>query len=348
MDEHITHLRKMSAELIENLRRCAEDSEVECVHDVRTGTRRVQAMAETVARASGAENAELQKALAKWLRELKKVRRAAGPVRDLDVHRKLLDKLVERVAKRTPTAVDNDTVGRLFASEHTEAAPEPEFVPPASILKQQADAFDAWLKSSRESLAVKLRKEIQRRGTKLGGREAEFETALREGNRTSSRAARSAAAVALEDFARLSEETPHLDDANLHDFRKGAKKARYVAESAGEDADSQTIGKTLKKLQDDIGDWHDWLLMAEEARTALGSQGGELIALLDAEVTSHYTVSLKTAARLRGRLMGEWRARQGTPARRSYARKPANVKKPAVKAEPELHSSLRVGEAVSS
>ena len=39
-----------------------------------------------------------------WLRQLKQIRRAAGPVRDLDVHRKLLEDLVGKAA-----APDSDT-----------------------------------------------------------------------------------------------------------------------------------------------------------------------------------------------------------------------------------------------
>ena len=39
--------------------------------------------------------------------------------------------------------------------------------------------------------------------------------------------------LALEDFLRLVDEMPVLEADNLHDFRKGAKKARYVAEAGG-------------------------------------------------------------------------------------------------------------------
>ncbi len=109
-----------------------------------------------------------------------------------------------------------------------------------------------------------------------------------------------------------------LDADNLHDFRKGAKKARYIAESAAEDAHALAIGKALKKLQDDIGDWHDWLVLADEARTALGEQSNELIALLDAERDRHYVLAMKTVNRLRGKLLGEWLATR-KPTSRSHS-----------------------------
>jgi CHAD domain-containing protein len=114
----------------------------------------------------------------------------------------------------------------------------------------------------------------------------------------------------------------HLDAGNLHDFRKGAKKARYVAELAAQgDSQAQQVSASLKKLQDEIGDWHDWLVLAEEARTALGDEAEELIGLLDTEREKHFVGAMKTAAKLRGRLMGEWLAVSGLAAGRSARRR---------------------------
>ncbi len=126
--------------------------------------------------------------------------------------------------------------------------------------------------------------------------------------------------VALESFARLATEMQLLDATNLHDFRKGAKKARYVAELAAQgDQEAERIGATLKKLQDEIGDWHDWLVLAEEAHTALGNRATELTGLLEAEREKHFVAAMKTAAKLRGRLMGEWQAVSRRPAQRATA-----------------------------
>jgi CHAD domain-containing protein len=101
---------------------------------------------------------------------------------------------------------------------------------------------------------------------------------------------------------------------NLHDFRKGAKKARYMAETGGDEY-AGSVGKALKKLQDEIGDWHDWLVLAEEAHRALGDQGAELIARIEHKREQHYSSAMKTAERMRGRLMGEWRASAPRPRR---------------------------------
>ena len=126
----------------------------------------------------------------------------------------------------------------------------------------------------------------------------------------------SAAVTALEAFAKLSSEMQQLYADNLHDFRKGAKKARYMAETGGNDEYAGAVGKALKKLQDEIGDWHDWLVLAEEAHRALGDQGAELIVRIEHERERHYTSAMKTAERMRGRLMGEWHASAARPRHR--------------------------------
>jgi len=134
--------------------------------------------------------------------------------------------------------------------------------------------------------------------------------------------------VALDSFARLASEMQMLDATNLHDFRKGAKKARYVAELAARgDAQAKQVGETLKKLQDEIGDWHDWLVLAEEAHAALGDAAPELTALLEAERERHFVAAMKTVAKLRGRLMGEWLAVSRRPVARAggAAHRPANI-----------------------
>ncbi len=71
----------------------------------------------------------------------------------------------------------------------------------------------------------------------------------------------------------LADAMPLLDAENLHDFRKATKKARYVAESGARERNSSSVAKALKRIQDAIGDWHDWLCLAEEAKTALGQDG---------------------------------------------------------------------------
>ncbi len=260
--------------------------------------------------------AALYDAAQRWLKLLKKIRRAAGAVRDLDVHRKLLEK--QWLAKKNgshdgaPEAADPEgapaATQAMPGNEVPEGAPMP--------VEEQARDLDTWLKHARQHHAQPLMKAAARWSERLEGELASFEGAMRQVRRRR-RSQRSAAVVALEEFARLSHQMQRLDQGNLHDFRKGAKKARYMAEAGGDDREAGTVGKALKKLQDEIGDWHDWLVLAEEAHHALGANGAELTALIEAQRDEHYAQALETAERMRGRLLGELQALSQRPRTRA-------------------------------
>ncbi len=319
----LENVRRLRKKLRENLARCADDPAVDPVHDTRTGTRRLQATLEDLVRETSAGTSgegpgaePVRDAATAAMKLLKKIRREAGPVRDLDVHRKLLEKLTKRAqvkvveeaqAPETENAVDAEDVGLEISA----------LVPHPTALEQQADDLDAWLKHRRSELAEGLRGQASDLVEKLDKRIEEVEQALRV-RRSRVGRKKPPGVVALDSFARLASEMQMLDATNLHDFRKGAKKARYVAELAAQgDAQARQVGETLKKLQDEIGDWHDWLVLAEEAHTALGGGATELIALLEAERERHFVAAMKTAAKLRGRLMGEWLAVTGRPVARA-------------------------------
>src|ERR1700730_11532733 len=131
---------------------CVEDADFDAVHRVRTGSRRLQAMLEAMLR----ENATLalDHPARPWLRQLKQIRRAAGPVRDLDVHRKLLQDLVGKGA-----APDSDT--------------NPE--------TKQAEMLDEWLKSERKHLARGMQKQIRKRQHGLAERQTAVLNAIGSG-----------------------------------------------------------------------------------------------------------------------------------------------------------------------
>lgn len=305
-DATLEHLRKLTATLRGNLEKCATDPDINPVHDVRTGTRRLQAIIEAILRERGDES--LQKPAGEWLDALKKMRRAAAPVRDLDVHRKLLHKLVKFGSKNEGAElIAPVSEGAVVVGPSPDVIEAPATELPTNPVADQAGNLDAWLRHARQHNAAQLKKRAAKQIAKFDSQAAAMEVAIQQGRRTRRRP-RSAATVALESFARLVDEMQQLDANNLHDFRKGAKKARYIAETAAEDAHALSIGNALKKLQDDIGDWHDWLVLTDEARDALGANGEKLSALLDAERDRHYVLAMKTVNRLRGKLMGEWLA----------------------------------------
>ena len=312
--DRLTHLTTLANNFNAAADQCVKDADGDAVHEVRTGSRRVQALVEAIERETrGAGNA-LARPGGAWLRQLKQVRRAAAPVRDLDVHRKLLGKWSGHVLPnlvpeepsnqvatqdRTPQEavsgsvarrLDDDGVGsdgaRHDQSHPTKQGPEAQA---AKALHRQAAMLDDWLKEKRRQAAEVLEKQVRKRRERLAERQHAFFAAAELARSQSSPAPRPASIMALEEFVRVADSMPLLDTSNLHDFRKAIKKARYVAESGGEAGNAKSVAKALKQVQDVIGDWHDWLCLTEEAKTALGETGQELTALLlEGEREQHF------------------------------------------------------------
>src|ERR1700744_6517663 len=135
----LQHLRDVAEAMRATLDACRKHGEapkVEAVHHLRTGTRRVEATLETLAREAGARGLgkAAEEARQRWLRQLKKGRRAAGTVRDLDVHRELLadnflpegNKAARELAEATSSASADqsapDRIAPLVRNEMTEQA----------------------------------------------------------------------------------------------------------------------------------------------------------------------------------------------------------------------------------
>ena len=69
------------------------------------------------------------------------------------------------------------------------------------------------------------------------------------------------------------------DLESLHDYRKKTKAARYPAGMDEDSAAARTNWqKRLKMMQDSIGKWHDLLLLADEAKDALGGHAAMTLA----------------------------------------------------------------------
>ncbi|HEY6448944.1 MAG TPA: CHAD domain-containing protein [Acidobacteriaceae bacterium] len=312
MNGELGNIRRLAATLRDNLLQCAKDPDVDAVHDTRTGTRRLQATLENVVRETPDDDAgqPIREAAAAVMRVLKKIRRAAAPVRDLDVHRKLVEKLTKRARGMRNGEGKAENGGRAknaSAERAGDLLETPELGLRATSLEQQAGELDAWLKDRRDRQAASLKAQAADLPAKFEKRLADLDRALAGQTRRSR--IKPPAELALDSFARLAADMQLLDATNLHDFRKGAKKARYVAElAAQEDMDATLVGKTLKRLQDEIGDWHDWLVLADEAQAALEDRGAELTALIEKEREQHFVAAMKMAAKLRGPLIGEWLA----------------------------------------
>jgi CHAD domain-containing protein len=91
-----------------------------------------------------------------------------------------------------------------------------------------------------------------------------------------------------------------VDEESLHRYRLMVKRARYVTEFAPKSAESTRFMAELKRMQDALGSWHDWLTLTHTAAERLGDVNeSSLVAVLH-NVTRgkfRHAVSAVTAAK---------------------------------------------------
>jgi len=61
-----------------------------------------------------------------------------------------------------------------------------------------------------------------------------------------------------------------LNDEALHRYRLALKRARYAAEFAPRSTTAEQLIRELKRLEDALGAWHDWMLLTKTAGEHLG------------------------------------------------------------------------------
>lgn len=218
---------------------CLAGARPRAVHRLRTTTRRIEGQFALLAAMPNLPALDAR-AIKEARRSLKKIRRAAGAVRDLDVQVELIDD----VQASGSTALLHD-VSRLQAK----------------------------IEATREDDTKRLRKLLRGRGVELAG---ELENLLETFEPVESLSLTPAELIALaRDWFQKNTPTEPPGDADdpeyLHAVRKTAKLARYIAENAPKSAASaRKLARGFEDLQQAGGEWHDLLVLAEKAREMLG------------------------------------------------------------------------------
>jgi CHAD domain-containing protein len=219
----------------------AEQGDVQAIHQTRVATRRLREALPLVA--SGMRGHKLE-------RGVRRITRALGPVRELDV--------------------------ALLNLEEIEAeggVPKPGIARLRQIIREERQALHG---QARRLLAhgpmEKLRKRTVAAARKGGGKAA---TAARDPKRLASareRAARRATSLraAIESAAGI-----YLPD-RLHEVRIAVKKLRYAMEVANELSRSRATAslRTLKHAQDLLGRMHDLEILIARTRAIQGTPNG--------------------------------------------------------------------------
>jgi len=217
---------KRSGEVFQKLERdlikLSSKPQAESVHRFRTGTRRMQILL-------GELSSHVDRNQKKLLKELGRIRKRAGKVRDLDVQLAALRNLKIPQEPRRKTQLIHHLIELRGEQE-----------------KKLRKAVDA--KTVRE-----IRKRLKRARKNFHPE-----------------ATRDPLAVARAMLDRLDRAGAPLTEAVLHQYRILSKRARYAAEFSEQSDEATKFIASIKRIQDAVGDWHDWLTLTQTARKHLG------------------------------------------------------------------------------
>lgn len=204
------------------VRRTSKNPTAASVHKLRTTIRRV----ETLIQSTGLEGEHK-----KLMKQIARIRKSAGHVRDVDVYLGMIQ------------ALDR----RGVATDYAELK---------SYLQRRRGKRE---KKLTELLEDELDAGIVKR-LKLVSSEAP------EGRSSATQLSMDAIATEF-----LSKVTPPFSESGLHNFRLECKHLRYSAELAPESRERDALVGELKKVQDAIGAWHDMLTLRATAERLLGT-----------------------------------------------------------------------------
>ena len=227
MSQPVTAFLRQSLALKAAIIDCLDEPSVKPVHRLRSTTRRLEATLELLDLSTGIKVRSKSKPLRKALHE---IRRAAGTVRDLDVHCDLLK------AYRK----NGDT-----------------------------DKLDHYLVSARTRAAKKLRTDLRRSQKQLIAELNDVETMLKPVLDLELSGAELIRLTRKWFGSTICHLDPRQDD-QLHSIRKAGKAARYIAETGAETSKTvATLATRFERAQNTLGAWHDCLLLLDEANTIL-------------------------------------------------------------------------------
>jgi CHAD domain-containing protein len=255
VDKPIRKLRKL-------LKKMPAEPTPKQVHDLRTNSRRLEAMLQAM---------DPSQSRRKVLKELSKLRKRAGKVRDMDV-------LTGYAAEVQRTGDGDDCSVRLL--EHLGA-----------VRRKKARKLST---ASQEGAPV-LRKRLKRVSTEL---QESVSVRKTNGSETSSHVT-SAALRLLGDL----EKPTTLNKSNLHPYRLKVKELQNLLRLA-EKAKDQEFVETLGKVKDAIGEWHDWVELQGIAHKVLNHPQCALVRELKTRTDERFEQALNLAKNLRKKYLG--------------------------------------------
>lgn len=211
-------VRGLTQDLSKVISKLSDEATPKSVHKLRTTIRRIESLISYA-------NPDLGKKLDRSLEKLESLRKRAGKVRDIDVQKKLLDRL-----GNGSTAKDRKTL--------------------TGILDKKRDRQAARLQSAIKKVAdSKFLPRMERVAAKVADGPSGQNRPL---------APLEEARLQLTSMADDFSERQSMKPSRLHEARIQLKKVRYLAELAEDSPERKAFVDDLKKVQDSVGEWHDW------------------------------------------------------------------------------------------
>ena len=235
----------------------------------------------------------------KIAKSLKKLRKKAGKVRDIDVHLGLLQApLLPARGRRASDSPEVQTQEKL-----------------QSLLEKKRDSQSSALRALVKQTTLLLEERLP----VLVEQRSEPSIPLQEARKRASRARRR-----YLQWTRSIPEAPQ----RLHQLRINAKKLRYEMEPLQNCQEAVELAEQFKKVQDAIGQWHDWATLAEIADQCFDSKSQDskaapVLQALHARVEREYRRARRSAESVRSWITGSTPAKASAAGARSVASLPA-------------------------
>ena len=273
------------------LDRCGRKPTRKRVHALRVVTLRLLAELELDLAELPSASHQAQ-AILEFNKQGEKLRKALGPVRELDVW-----------------------IGKLqgLRASHAQSG---DYVPRSTReCVRQLERFESRLKERRRPLEKKLIAAIKKREGEFAG--AMEEVAAAVDGRVVDSGIHTASRI-RDRFAAIARDFPAFNEENLHEFRKRIKMVRYLAEIHQADSGCAQVATQMKKLQSAIGEWHDWQALVREIRRGR-SKSEDAAELLETIAAESLESALTTCRHITDKLIGA-HAAQSDSGRKAPAR----------------------------
>ena len=201
----------------------------------------------------------------------------------LDRNEKKLLKLLAKIRKRAGRVRDLDVQSAALRSLKVPSEPRRK----TQLVNHLIELRSQQEKKLRKAVGQATVREIHKR-------------LKRAARRFDPKSSRNPLAVAHAMLLRLDHSPDPLTEALLHQYRILSKRARYAAEFAAPSPEADHFITEIKRLQDALGDWHDWLTLTQTATNNLGDvRESPLVAELHNVTGAKYRQAVAVLSRTR-------------------------------------------------